>query len=219
MAFHPFRHLGLKLLSVGLAVVLWLAVLGQHVVERGVRVPLEFQNIPETLEIVGTPPAAADVRLRGTSSLLSRLQPGEVVAILDLAGARSGARLFHLRTDQVRVPFGVEVTQVMPATVALELERSVRRTVPVRPVVEGQPAEGFVVGRITVEPAQVEIVGPESRVRQVQSAMTETVAIDAARAPVKDLVTIGVIEAAVRLVAPQSAVVSIEIVPAPATRR
>jgi YbbR domain-containing protein len=141
------------------------------------------------------------------------------VAILDLAGARSGARLFHLRTDQVRVPFGVEVTQVMPATVALEHERSVRRTVPVRPVVEGQPAEGFVVGRITVEPAQVEIVGPESRVRQVQSAMTETVAIDAARAPVKDLVTIGVIEAAVRLVAPQSAVVSIEIVPAPATRR
>ena len=218
MAYHPFRHLGLKLLSVGLAVVLWLAVLGQHVVERGVRVPLEFQNIPEALEIVGTPPTTADVRLRGTSSLLSRLQPCEVVAILDLASARPGARLFHLRTDQVRVPFGVEVAQVGPGTIALELERAERRVVPVQPMVDGEPAEGFVIGKVEVEPATVEIVGPESRVRQVLSATTESVPIDAATATVKDVVTIGVTDASVRLHEPRSAVVSVEIVPAPATR-
>jgi YbbR domain-containing protein len=218
MTFHPFRHLGLKLLSVGLAVLLWLAVLGQHVVERPVRVPLEFQNIPAALEIVGTPPTTADVRLRGTSSLLSRLQPGEIVAVLDLANARPGARLFHLRTDQVRVPFGVEVTQVVPGTVGLELERAASREVPVLPVVDGEPADGFGVGRIGVEPPAVEIVGPQSRVQQVQSATTETVVIDGATASVKDVVTIGVTEPSVRLRQPQSAVVSVEIVAAPATR-
>jgi YbbR domain-containing protein len=218
MTYHPFRNLGLKLLSVGLATLLWLAVLGQHVVERGVRVPLEFQNVPGALEIVGTPPTTADVRLRGTSRLLSRLQPGEVVAILDLASARPGARLFHLRTDQIRVPFGVEVVQVVPGTVAIDFERSSSRRVPVQPVVDGEPAEGFVVDRITVEPDTVEIVGPESRVRQVLSATTEAVSIDGAKASVKDLVTVGVTEASVRLREPQSAVVAVEIVPTPATR-
>jgi len=111
MAYQPFRNLGLKALAVGLATLLWLTVLGEHVVERGVRAPLEFRNIPETLEIMGEPPAAVDVRVRGTSGLLSRLQPGEVVAVLDLASARPGSRLFHLRTDQVQAPYGVEVAQ------------------------------------------------------------------------------------------------------------
>ena len=218
MAYHPFRHLGLKLLSVGLAVLLWVAVLGQHVVERGVRVPLEFENIPAALEIVGSPPTTADVRLRGTSSLLSRLEPGEVVAILDLASARPGARLFHLRTDQVRVPFGVEVAQVSPGTVALELERASSRVVPVQPMVDGEPASGYVVSKISVEPANVEIVGPESRVRQVLAATTETVAIDEATAPVKDVVNLGVTDASVRLREPRSAVVVVEIVRATESR-
>ncbi len=218
MPYHPFRNLGLKLLSVGLAVLLWLVVLGQHVVERGVRVPLEFQNIPAALEIVGTPPTTADVRLRGTSNLLSRLQPGEIVAILDLANARPGARLFHLRTDQIRVPFGVEVAQVLPGTVALELERSTQRVVPVQPAVDGEPAEGYGVGTISVDPPNVEIVGPESRVRQVESATTETIAIDDAKASVEDVVNIGVTDPSVRLREPRTAVVTVEIVPAATTR-
>lgn len=218
MAYHPFRHLGLKLLSVGLAVLLWLAVLGEHVVERGLRVPLVFQNIPLALEIVGNPPTTVDVRLRGTSGVLSRLQPGDIVAMLDLQTARAGSRLFHLRTDQVRVPFGVEVAQVVPGTVALELERAASRVVPVVPSVDGEPAPGYVVGRISVEPATVEIVGPESRVKRLTSATTETVPIDSASETVKDVVTIGVADASVRLREPQRAVVVVDLVPAPVTR-
>src|SRR5512138_629976 len=99
MAYHPFRHLGLKVLAIALAVLLWLTVAGEHVVERSVRVPLEFRNIPQQLEIVGDPPSSVDVRLRGSSALLSRLEPGEIVAVLDLSAARPGSRLFHLRND------------------------------------------------------------------------------------------------------------------------
>ena len=56
MTYHPFRHLGLKLLAVALATLLWLTVAGEHVVERSMRVPLEFRNKPADLEIVGDPP-------------------------------------------------------------------------------------------------------------------------------------------------------------------
>ena len=60
--------------------------------------------------------------------------------MLDLASARSGSRLFHIRNDEVRTPFGVEVTQVLPATLAIDLEKSTRRTVPVKPALEGDVA-------------------------------------------------------------------------------
>jgi hypothetical protein len=45
----PFRHLGLKALSLGLAVLLWMVVAGEEPVERGLRVPLEFQQVPSGL--------------------------------------------------------------------------------------------------------------------------------------------------------------------------
>ncbi len=219
MRYHPFRQLGLKILAVTLASVLWLTVAGEHVVERSLRVPLEFRNIPAELEIVGNTPDTVDVRLRGSSAVLSRVQPGEIVAVIDLGAARSGSRLFQLRNEEVRAPFGVEVAQVAPATLALELEKSARRTVPVVPAMEGDPAPGFVVGRVSTEPATVEIVGPDSHVRQVAEATTEPVSVKDAKARVRDGVTIGVADASVRLVQAQNANVTVEIWPAPVERR
>ncbi len=218
MAYHPFRHLGLKLVAVLLAVLLWLTVGGEHVVERSLRVPLEFRNLPPHLEIVGDPPASVDVRLRGSSALLSRIEPGEVVAGLDLALGRPGARLFHIRSDEVRAPFGVEVAQVVPGTISLELEKSERRVVPVVPAIDGEPAPGFVLGKAVSEPATVEVVGPESRLRQLLGATTEPVSVAGSRERVRDTVTVGVVDSAVRLVQPQSAIVTVEIQPAPVER-
>jgi YbbR domain-containing protein len=220
MSYHPFRHLGLKVLAIILASVLWFTVAGEHVVERSLRVPLAVRNLPTTLEIVGDLPGNVDVRVRGSAAQLSRLDAGDVVAMLDLGMARTGAaRLFHLRTDEVQVPYGIDVAQVMPPSISLAIEKSARRTVPIRPVTDGEPAPGFVVGRISAEPATVQIIGPESHVREVDAATTEPVEIDGKNDRVRDLVTVGVLDSSVRLVEqPMSAAVVIEILPAPIER-
>ncbi len=218
MAYHPFRHLGLKIVALTLATLLWLTVAGEHVVERIIRVPVEFRNIPPELELVGDPPDSLEVRLRGSSTLLSRVEPGEVVAVLDLATARVGSRLFHIRNEDVRSPFGVEVSQVIPGTVGIELEKSARRTVPVVAQVDGDPAPGFVVGQITAEPATVEVVGPASRVKKLAHAITEQIDVSGARENVRDVVTVGLTDGAVRLVRPQSATVIVTVLSAPVER-
>ena len=215
---NPFRHLGLKVVAIALATLLWLSVAGEHVVERIMRVPLEFRNIPAELEVVGDPPATVDVRLRGSSGLLSRLEGTDVVAVIDLSTARPGSRLFHIRADEVRAPYGVEVAQVVPGTLAIELEKSAKRVVPVVPPLEGEPAPGYVVGRITSDPATVEIRGPESRIRRLAEAITEPVNVGGSRERVRDLVTVGVADSALRLTKPQSAIVLVDVVPAPVER-
>src|SRR3954453_22852812 len=205
-------------MAVALATLLWLTVAGDHLVERSMRVPLEFRNLPQTLEIVGDPPTSVDVRLRGSSALLSRIEPREIVAVLDLATARPGSRMFHLRNDEVRAPYGVEVSQVVPSTIALEMEKSGRATVPVVPALDGQPAPGFVLGRATANPSTVEVAGPESRLRRLTGATTEAVDISNAQARVSDVVTVGVADAAVRLVKAPGPRVDVEILPAPRER-
>jgi YbbR domain-containing protein len=216
MAYYPFRNLGLKVLALSLATLLWITVAGQHIGERMLRVPLEFHNIPPDLELVGDPPTSVDVRVRGSSGVISRLGPGEVVASMELRGARPGSRLIPI--EEVRTPYGVEVAQVIPPTVSLELERISSRVVPVVPAIEGDPAPGFVVGRVVSDPATVNVIGPESRVRQLSEATTEPVVVTNSRERVRDSVTVGLADSAVRLSEPQTATVVVEILPAPLER-
>lgn len=218
MAVRLLANLPLKIVSLLIAGVLWMAVAGQITVERNIRVPLEYQNVPPGMEIVGDPPGEVDVRMRGSSGNLARVVQGDVVAALDLTHARPGTRIFNLQAREVRVPFGVEVVQVTPPTVSLEFERAGQKVVPVSPVVEGDPASGFVVGRITTSPATVEVLGPLSRLEQLREATTEPVSVTGARANLQDTVTVGVEDASVRLREPQRAVVSVEVVPAPVER-
>src|SRR5688500_3712008 len=49
VAYNPFKYPWLKLLSVALATLLWLTVAGDHLVERSMRVPLEFRDLPPEL--------------------------------------------------------------------------------------------------------------------------------------------------------------------------
>ncbi len=84
MAYHPFRNLGLKFLSVCIAGLLWLVVAGERVVERVLRAPVEFQNLPAGLELIGSPPDTVEVRVRGSSGALSRMAAGDMSTVLDL---------------------------------------------------------------------------------------------------------------------------------------
>jgi YbbR domain-containing protein len=214
----PFGHFGLKVLSVGLAVMLWMVIAGEETVERGLRVPLELQQFPSGLELQNEAPSLVDVRVRGSSGTLSRVGPGDIVAVLDLRTARSGRRLYQLTPEQMRLPFGVQVVQVSPASVALIFEKSASKSVHVTPAIEGNPAPGYVVGTLVVEPAMVEVVGPESAVQRVTEALTEPVSVAGAVQDVLDSVTVGFQDPSLRLKNPRLADVRVQVTPGPVER-
>jgi YbbR domain-containing protein len=215
MVLRGFRHIGLKILSFALAALLWLVVSGEQIVERALRIPLEFTNLPAQLELVGEPPTVVDVRVRGSSGALSRVATGELVAVLDLRTARPGQRLFHLTGTDVRAPFGIEVVQISPSNVSIAVEPSATKVVPIVPGVEGEPADGYVAGTVKSDPATVEVVGPTGAVARLTAAITEPVSIAGATETVTDMVNIGVADPSVRLQEPGSAQVTVNIVGAP----
>ncbi len=218
MVTRPFRNFWLKLLSVGLALLLWMVVSGEETVERGLRVPLELTQVPAGLELLGDVPATVDVRVRGASGTLSRVGAGDVVALLDLHTAQAGRRLFPLTPDQVRIPFGVEIVQVMPSAVTMAFEPSASREVPIAPAVDGRPAPGYVVGLLSAEPRVVDVIGPESAVKRVTEVLTEPVSVAGAKTHVKQSVILGLLDPALRLKTARSAMVTVQILPAPLER-
>ena len=218
MAYSPFRNIGLKFLSICIAALLWLVVAGDRVVERVVRVPVEFQNLPQGLEIIGDPLGSVDVRVRGSSGILGRLGPGDLSAVIDLRNARPGQRLFHLTSEEINAPYGVDIVQVTPATLPISFEHSIVRVVRVKPSIEGRPAPGYELGEVSSDPPTVEVVGPESSLRALDEAITEPISVENATRPVREVVTIGVADPAVRLRTPRTAAVTIPIIAGSSSR-
>ena len=123
MANAFFRDFSLKVLAVVIALLLWLSVTDERIIERGFEVPLEFENIPGTLRIGGEPPGVVRVRLRGPGDAVGGVAPDELVAVLDLSGRQPGRQAFDMLAGRLRTPPGVEVTSVVPETVDLILEQ------------------------------------------------------------------------------------------------
>jgi YbbR domain-containing protein len=215
MAVAGFRHIGLKIVSIALAAALWMIVSGEQIVERALRIPLEFTNLPTQLEVVGDSPTVADVRIRGSSGALSRVAAGELVAVVDLRTARPGDRLFHLTPADVRSPFGIDVVQITPSSVSIRFEPSAAKVVPIVPGVEGEPSPGYVVGTVAADPATVEVVGPAGALARLTEAITEPVSVAGASKTVTESVTVGSPDPLVRLRQAATTRVTVSITAAP----
>ncbi|MFO1078974.1 MAG: CdaR family protein [Planctomycetota bacterium] len=211
MARFRLRHVGLKLLSIAVATLLWLVVTGDTVVERTLRVGIELQRAPAGLELVGAVPDAVLVRVRGAATRLSGLAPGDLSVVVDLEGVRTGRRLFPLTAGQVTAPFGVEVTQVTPQSLPLVFEPTAWAVVPVKARVEGTPVAGHSVSNVSVTPSQVRVEGPASAVRGLAELYTEPVSIERAASLVREAVTIDTADLGLRLSGGATAVVTVTI--------
>lgn len=213
MASVSVRNFGLKVLSICIATLLWLVVAGERVVERVLRVPIELQNLPPDLEIVSNPPEMVEVRVRGASGFLTRMTPGDTSAVIDLRTARPGRRLFHLTPGLVSAPYGLETVQISPSTLTMEFETTGVRVLPVQPILDGVPAEGFEMTSVRAEPATVEVAGPESALKRLEEAITETIVVSGRTSALREVVTVGVADASVRVRAPQTVTVTVMIEP------
>jgi YbbR domain-containing protein len=214
MAWHPFRNIGLKIVALALGTLLWLFVSGQEVERSVAGVPVYYRNVPAPLVISGDRLDEVSVHIRGGEYVVSRLVPGDLALAIDLADAGPGTTVLSLRPDQVETPLGVEVTQVNPGSSVVTLEKSMSAEVPVRATIEGDPAPGFAVGAVTVDPRTVTVLGPAVRLQGTTTAVAERVSVEGAKANVTATVAVGVSDTELRLPTQRTVRVTVEIAPA-----
>jgi len=172
---HVLHNFGIKLLSLALAVGLWLAVASDPPAEVAVDVPIVFRNIPENLEISSESVPRSQIRVRGPQRVVRRLQPADIYAEIDLSGMKPGERTFDLTAQQVHQPRELEVVQVVPNQFHLIFDTRLTRQVPVRPRAFGNFAAGYQIGRLEADPSSITISGPRQRVAAVEAAITDPI--------------------------------------------
>lgn len=173
---HVFGHLRLKIVSLLIAFALWWAVAHDQPAEIALSVPIEFYNTPEHLEISSERIQRAEIRIQGPARLLREMTTADLDAVIDLAGSKVGEHTFDLTPKQIRhLPHNVHIVQVVPSQVKLELDRSSSKLVDVTPRVIGTFAAGYRLGEVQAVPSKITIVGPQSRLQNIDAAITDPV--------------------------------------------
>jgi YbbR domain-containing protein len=206
----------LKLFSILLASLLWLTIASEGNYIIPLTVPISFRDTPNRMETIGETATEVHLRLQGSRNVLDNLSPSDVTAVISLVGQAPGPKNFPLNETNVQGPGGVEILRYDPPRMQFSLERTMERTLPVRPMVEGLQAEGFLQGEISVTPTTVLVEGPESEVRRLEYVPTETVNIEGARADVTRRVEVAILDPLIRSLAVSSHEVVIEIHEVPA---
>jgi YbbR domain-containing protein len=201
----------LKIVSLILAVMLWMAIANQASSEIGLEVPLEYRNIPSQLEITGDMKNTVQVRLRGSSNVIKDLTAKDVSTTIDLSDMRTGEKVVALSPQNVQAPFGAEVVRVNPSSVHFTLERTIVKSIHIEAAMAGQAADGYEVGSVSVSPSTVEVEGPESRVSMLESIATVPVRLERRQTNIDQTADLDVPDPQIRLQHPSSVSVRIEI--------
>ena len=170
------HNLGLKLLSLFLACLLWAVVLGEQKVEVTVDVPFEL-TVPPKMYVMNEPTDMLEVRLRGPKTLVTSVTAREVSLRNIPTKLVDGENTIVIREESIRVPRGIEVVDVSPRRMRVVVEPAAEREVEISPRVEGRPPEGYIVRQVTSVPLQVRLVGPESELRRITRVRTLPISV------------------------------------------
>src|SRR4029453_7181418 len=159
-----FGQWQLKLLSLALAVGLWLFVASTEPREIMLAVPVEYVGLEGSLTIEGPRREAVDVQVHAPRWAAGAVSPATVRVQVDVGRLREGDNLVPLHPDAFTVPAGVRVTRVAPGWVTVRVIRTATRSVRIVPRIQGRPAFSFVVAPIGVDPSIFQIRGPRTTI-------------------------------------------------------
>ncbi len=184
-------NLGLKLLSLALAFILWVIVFrGDQSVGQSLTVPLQLVPGP-SLVLVDQSSRTVNLDVEGTPQALRNLVPAEIVARIALPEGRTGEMGVEVKPENLNLARDIRVTAITPPVVSAVIDRIRRKTLEVRPNITGEVAPGYRMSEETATPRTVVVEGAESEVRGLEAIATEPVDVSGKRESFLQQVSLG----------------------------
>ncbi len=209
------RNWPLKLLALGLAFAIWVAVTGESRILQVYSAPLDIK-LPRDCVLAGPAPTQVSVSLRGPESQIRRLDPFKLAFRVDVSDAPPGQRNVQLAAESlVGVPRGIEVVQIEPDRFQLLVDRRMQKVLTVAPSLVGAPSPGYRFYGVRVTPDTLEVEGPRTEVAGLDRVRTDPIHLEGHTAPFTVDVNAVPDRPATRVVDPREVRVQIEVDVAP----
>ena len=171
-----FDNVGLKFLSMVLAVTVFLLVNDDKDREITVRVGVAYE-LPDDKVLVSDRLDDVRVTLRGPWRRLRHFDEREINRIsVDLRSTPTGEIAFT--QDMVKVPAGMQVTSITPRTMRVAFDKRSERVVEIAPAIIGRPQHGYRVSELKTAPATVNIRGAQTLLSALSSVKTRELSLE-----------------------------------------
>mgnify|MGYP000906992931 CR=1 FL=1 len=190
------QNLGIKITSLVLALAVYAHVFSKEERVMVLACPLVVQDLPNGLTFQDDVPSEVRVRVRARGGDLLRLRGNMPQVVVHLKDARPGLLQRPITAEDVVFPSGFHAQAdglVEHTILSLEIERSRRKTLPIRAALEGTPAPGLVIaGRPRLWPDTVTVRGAESLLKGVDTLRTEEIQMNGRTTAMDEVVEVKV---------------------------
>ena len=168
-----FRYqFALKILSIVIAVTLWVVVFGSRTIEITKDVPFEVELSDDQI-LVDPVPEKIQFHLVGPKAFIrnitTRIEDPIRANVRDL---KTGVFTHRIYSDAIKLPMGVKVQSITPNVIQLKVEELKKRMVSVKLESTGEVPAGLKVLRTEILPAQIRIKGPKNRINGLNTITT-----------------------------------------------
>jgi len=165
----------IKLISLALGAIVWIYVNSLQEKEKFLSVPLSVVDVPENYLVASEIPQTVKVVLRGREEKLALVNEEKITAVIDLKASSVGQVKKKVKIDESTIPQNVSIKEITPWTIDILLEKALIKSVKVVPVIVADLPYGYNLEDIVTEPEMVEIRGPESYLKSIESVYTREI--------------------------------------------
>ncbi len=161
----------LKILSVLIALGMWIMVVSGHEETKEMTVPVKLINVSNGKVAIADYPNVS-INIKGAARLMQSLANSDVLLDIDVATFPNGQSIRRILPEDFKTPLGLEVVDVKPAELRITLDNITAKDVRVLPSIIGEVKQGYMVESITLKPNSVSVTGAKSVLSKLENIST-----------------------------------------------
>ncbi|NRA62884.1 MAG: hypothetical protein HRU19_00290 [Pseudobacteriovorax sp.] len=169
------RNFLYKLAAFGLAILVWAIIQGEQIEERSIDIKVNIQ-VPPGFAIRGDLVQTKSARIRGPRVWMidsPKVLETDFVIPMGKRGRFRG-RLEKERIKKLNQRFELVIHDPY---IEVYVDRQIERTVSVKEILQGTPAEGYLIEKVTLEPRVVTLQGLREDLLKIRQVVTEPIDI------------------------------------------
>jgi uncharacterized protein (TIGR00159 family) len=141
-------------------------------------VPVEFMNRDPKMEIFSASASSVKLQISGSGSLIRSVRSDQIKVKLNLANAVAGNNQVAITRDGIVLPPGIELKQIEPQTLEVNLDVPIQKRLPIQPDWTGKMPAGFIMQDYHTIPETVEVIGGNLTLKDIRTIFTEKIPLE-----------------------------------------
>lgn len=166
-----FKNNSLKIISVLVALVMWVVVVSGQIETVNMTVPVRLVN-PTAGNVAVSNTQTVAVAVKGSARAIRDMKYTSVSLTIDASQIPVGNSLRRVLPADFKTPIGVEVIDVLPAEIQITVDRIASKQLRVIPTFIGEAGKGYKVESVVTKPDYVIAEGARSKLKNVSAVST-----------------------------------------------